>query len=265
MSWRVAGRSDRGHVRRANEDTWGHEELVLVVVDGMGGQVGGALAAKLTHEQLIRSGEPEARFAAANEAILAGAREQPSLAGMGSVAVRAELGDGLVRIAHVGDCRAYLAGATGVAQLTEDHTVRAEHLREQALSESQAQSAPGGNEVTRDLGGRSRLEIDLGEHEVEDGDLLLLCSDGLTDLVPNSVLYRLLTQAHGEAWPLTRLADALVEEALARGGTDNVTVAVARCRFETRPAESAPGLDLLSLFTAALVLSRGLFSLLETS
>lgn len=229
---KAVGRSDRGRVRSNNEDVFAIRHGVLVVVDGMGGPVAGEIAAAVAVEELARPGESVERFAAANAAVYARTVADPALAGMGCVGARVSLVGDIATVAHVGDCRVFTARQGGVcALLTRDHTVRAEHLGRVSLNEAEAFDAPGGNQVTRDLGAGPALDhadVDVAHVELADGDLVLICSDGLTDHVYNSEVYALLRAARQCAAPLPEVADRLVDLALERGGKDNITVVVAR-------------------------------------
>ena len=169
---------------------------------------------------------------AANAAVFGRTLEHPDLAGMGCVAARVAIDGSRATIAHVGDCRVFAAQAGGACMLlTRDHTVRERSLERFCVSESEAHRAPGRNEVTRDLGADSELAadvVDLAELDVEPGDLLLLCSDGLSDHVLNSEIYAELRTARELGQDLAELADRFIGLALDRGGRDNVTVLVAR-------------------------------------
>jgi serine/threonine protein phosphatase PrpC len=150
---------------------------------------------------------------------------------MGCVASAVRVSDKSARIIHVGDTRVYLAGRAGCEQLTRDHTVAAHRQEAEGISASGARSMSGHNQVTRDIGGKpqksddwvDRLQVDL-----EAGDLLMLCSDGLHGAIPAADLFARLRRARKDETPPQELADALVDLALKNGTKDNVTVVVAR-------------------------------------
>jgi protein phosphatase len=124
-------------------------------------------------------------------------------------------------VAHVGDSRVYLFRDGALQQLTSDHSWVNEQLQSGVISADQARGHPLRNVVTRALGGKPDLLVDMQLHKMKQGDVLLLCSDGLTTMVPDDEIARVLVEAGGE---LPRGAKALVAEANARGGEDNITV-----------------------------------------
>lgn len=234
---RAAGRSECGPRRAENQDRYAIAPRVLVVVDGMGGNAGGEVAAALAVEELRRRGDPVDRFRAANAAVFGRALEDPTVAGMGCVGARVELGASELRVSHVGDCRVFVAHGGGCTSLlTRPHTVQTELLDTHSLTEADAFVVPGSHQVTRDLGATSELpasDVDVATVAVEPGDLVMLCSDGLTDHLFNTEIYALLQAARGSGEPPADLVDRLVGLALDRGGRDNVTVVVARIDPET--------------------------------
>ncbi|MFH1465402.1 MAG: PP2C family serine/threonine-protein phosphatase, partial [Pseudomonadota bacterium] len=263
----VAARSHPGLVRAHNEDTLvcAPDRGLFAVIDGMGGEAAGEVAAALVREHLL-AWEPDATtlreaLHEANEAILARVAAEPGLRGMGCVvtAVRVE-GRGL-QVAHAGDTRAYLARGRGVQQLTRDHTVVAAERERLGLTEAEGKALPGQHRVTRDLGGQHHADaswIDTAQAPFEQDDLLLLCSDGLHDLVADEDLLALLREARTSGRPMDSLADALVDLALARGGSDNVTVVCVRALADAPPAPPVPGSGRLPAWVPpAWVLSLG--------
>jgi protein phosphatase len=123
-------------------------------------------------------------------------------------------------LAHVGDSRAYLYRQSQLSQLTNDHSWVNEQIQSGLISPEQARTHPLRNVVTRALGGRPDLEVDMLVHEAQEGDLLLLCSDGLTSMVPDDEIARVVRECEG----VEEVAHRLVAEANARGGEDNITV-----------------------------------------
>ncbi len=229
----AAARTHPGRVRPHNEDALVCEPTrgLLAVIDGMGGEAAGEVAAAITRDRLLTAADPRVAFAEANAAIIARGEANPAEGGMGCVATAAKIDGSRLTIAHVGDTRAYLISAAGLEQLTRDHTVVAEVRERHGMTEEQARALPGQHRVTRDIGGHHRegLDwIDTGEVELRAGDLLLLCSDGLHDLVRDGELSRILGGARSATTAPDAVVGELVELALSRGGHDNITVVVAR-------------------------------------
>ncbi len=239
LPYAAAARSHRGQVREANEDTWLSDPArgLFAVIDGMGGARAGAQASAITRKALERaeirnSADLRSAFQQSHEDIRAYAEAHPEDAGLGCVATSALLRGGRLTIAHVGDTRAYLSTQTGCEQLTRDHTVVAELQERHVMTEAAAGALPGRHRVTRDLGSGARRDsswIDLGDAHLAPGDLVLLCTDGLTDLVDDVEIARILGRAReDEETDLERLAERLVELTLERGAHDNVTVVLIR-------------------------------------
>jgi protein phosphatase len=227
----LSARSDVGRVRAHNEDRYLAAPPLLAVADGMGGAQAGEVAAGVAVEHLEGLGpepSPHALRAAiveANEAIRRMAAEDPERAGMGTTVTAALLGDGgRLELMHVGDSRAYLLRAGELRQLTEDHSVVAELVRRGSIAPEEAEVHPQRNVITRALGAEDGVEVDRTEVSLEPGDVIVLCTDGLCGYVSDEVIRRRLT----ESATLEDAAAALVEDANAAGGVDNVTVILAR-------------------------------------
>lgn len=240
FSLRHAAVTDRGRVRSRNEDAVRAEagDGLYVVADGMGGHPAGDVASALAVEVVFeRAGglDPEADAGAAREAlhgamaeagrrIVEEGRREPGRRGMGTTATALLIRDGRWTVAHVGDSRGYLFRDGELDQVTEDHTV-----------------FPGSNTLTRALGTEEEPDPDLYEGELRDGDLFLLCSDGLNKVFGDDELADRLAALDGrvEGTPrpppgeppgaeLEAAAREMVEEANGRGAPDNVTVALVR-------------------------------------
>ncbi len=227
MRTRVAAATDIGHVREQNEDRYLVAEPVVAVADGMGGHLGGEVAAQLAVETLERlterrEGSLADRVREANRAVWERSRADPAVSGMGTTLTAAELGEGRARIVHVGDSRAYRLRDGELLRLTEDHTVVHRMVLEGQLTEAQAEVHPYRNILTRVLGVEPTVEVDEVEVDLRPGDRLLLCSDGLTGMLPERRIAEVLAE---EADPRAA-ADRLVAEANAAGGVDNITVVV---------------------------------------
>jgi protein phosphatase len=235
----AAARTNRGP-RDGNEDAFVcRPDLGLfAAIDGMGGQVGGERAAALARECLLASGDLLQAIRNANEQIHQLAEKETALRGMGCVASAVRVEGGGARIIHVGDTRVYLAGRAGCEQLTRDHTVAARRQEDLGISAPAARGISGHNQVTRDIGGRPQKDdgwVDCLQVDLEAGDLLMLCSDGLHGAIPAADLFARLRRARKEDVPPVDLVDALLELALKNGTKDNVTVVVARYAPGSRP------------------------------
>jgi protein phosphatase len=224
----------------------------LVVADGMGGKAAGEVASRLavtalvdlqarTPDWIMLTGESEeeramgrlaARYGEVDAALKQAAQENPAQAGMGTtLTIAYSLGDHLF-LGHVGDSRAYLLRGEQLHQLTRDHT-RAQQLVDQGmLGPEEAARSRFRNVLTRALGDvRGTADAEVQRARLRDGDQLLLCSDGLTDMVDDAAIAAALRQAATAA----AACQALIDLALQRGGRDNVTVALARYRFPPAP------------------------------
>ena len=235
----AAARTDRGP-REGNEDAFVcRPDLGLfAAIDGMGGQQAGERAAAVARDALLATSDLLQAIRTANEKIHTLAEGETALRGMGCVASAVRVEDTCARIIHVGDTRVYLAGRAGCEQLTRDHTVAAKQQEALNLAGSAARGIAGHNQVTRDIGGRSQKDddwVDRLKVDLEAGDLLMLCSDGLHGAVPPADLFARLRRARKDDVPPEELADALVDLALSSGTRDNVTVVVARYAPAPKP------------------------------
>ncbi len=229
----AAVRTHTGRVRRHNEDSWVLDPRrgLFAAIDGMGGSNAGEVAADLLRRALEETGRPHAGLRAGHQRIRDDAARNAARAGMGCVATAALVSGPVVRLAHVGDTRAWLVRDGGCEQLTRDHTVVAARQEAEALTEQQAEAQGGRHQVTRDIGTRAGgIDdwIDLAEASFGKGDLLVLCTDGLSDMVPGGEVVKLLTDARRRGDAPDVLVERLVDLALQRGGKDNVTVLAVR-------------------------------------
>lgn len=235
----AAAATDVGRVRRGNEDAYLVAPPVYAIADGMGGHRGGAVASQLavrilaSHASDLAVGDGEAlaeAVAAANRAIVLAAEEDDALRGMATTCTAALVRGRVARIAHVGDSRAYLLHEGRLAQLTDDHSVVAQLVREGHLSPRDAAVHPGRSVIFRALGTGPDLEVDTVEVVLDAKDRLLLCSDGLTGMLGDPEIAAILREVAD-----TEMAvDALVARANAAGGSDNVTVVLVDVREETK-------------------------------
>jgi len=249
----VAGAAtDVGQVRSLNEDSVLMSATVFAVADGMGGHRGGEVASSLALETLARSFvQPDSNalihaVQAANAAVYAHAGSHPEVAGMGTtvVAVGVVRRDGLDRltVVNIGDSRAYLANASGLHQLSEDHSLVEALVREGRLTEEQAAAHPQRNVVTRALGIEARVAVDAWELTPSSGDRLLLCSDGLfNELGPDEIAHLLGSEPDPQ-----RAVDALVAAANSRGARDNVSAVVMHVLDATTPSDLEPSFTRLT-------------------
>ncbi len=254
-----AGATHRGMIRDHNEDRLhvDPERGILIVVDGIGGQAAGETAAE-TALTFLRSrlerqtGRVEERvreaIAVANNEIVRLASLNPDLEGMGCVLTLAVIEDGMVTVGHVGDSRLYRLGADGIVKVTRDHSPVGMREDQGELSEADAMRHPRRNEVYRSVGAEEHTPLDEDFVEVsrfpfDPEGAILLCSDGLTDLVSSGTIARIVRENAGDE---PKAVERLIEAANAAGGKDNVTVALAAGdRFATalgarRESSSAP-------------------------
>lgn len=159
----------------------------------------------------------------ANHQVYAASRQDPDKAGMGTTVTAAVLAGGHLALAHVGDSRAFVIRAGGAAQVTADHSIVAELMRNGTLTEKEAEHHPHRNILTRALGTDPMVAVDLWQEQLYAGDVVVLCSDGVTRHVGREDLARLTRAAADPA----ETARAIVELANIRGGSDNLTVVVA--------------------------------------
>jgi serine/threonine protein phosphatase PrpC len=242
------GLTDPGKVRKNNEDSLlvgeGRDETLFVVADGIGGFEAGEVASSIAID-VLKDLEPSApledAIREANRRILAASRGDERLTGMGTTVVAMRFGgtqtEPLAEISHVGDSRAYLLRGGDLKPVTEDHSLVAELVRSGDLTRAQASEHPQKNLITRALGAEEEVEVDTAVLPVEAGDRLVLCSDGLSDMVPESRMQNLLTSSPEDTG---RTARALVSAALDAGGVDNVTVVVVDVREEEDPPAEEP-------------------------
>ena len=239
---RSAALSDTGRKRRQNEDAYVCDPPLFAIADGMGGAQAGEVASRLAaavFEEGAAAIQGEDGVAtvvrAANARIFERAVHDPAVAGMGTTATVAVVDEAAatVTIAHVGDSRAYLYRLGFLDQLTTDHSLVGELIRSGRLTEDEAAVHPHRSVITRALGTDADVEVDTLTLDVAPGDLVLLCSDGLSAMVRDDEIVRVL-EATGAA--PREAAAALVSAANAAGGEDNVTVVL----FELVAADVEP-------------------------
>jgi serine/threonine protein phosphatase PrpC len=226
--------TDTGRQRRANEDSHLARAPLFVVADGMGGAQAGEVASRIAVESfeagLHGPGEPEEALAqlarAANARIHELSHAHAEQAGMGTTLTAFYVGEREVSIAHVGDSRAYRLRGAELTRLTDDHSLVDELLRQGRLTPEEALEHPQRSVITRALGPEGFVEVDTRSYTAHDGDVYLLCSDGLTTMVPEERLAELLLAYAPKS--LHDAGEALIAAANEAGGRDNITVLLLR-------------------------------------
>lgn len=233
----------------SRDDLGGHADGLLVVADGMGGRASGATASGVAVTAVWRAFvaglqpdcDLEALLAgslrAANTAVVREAGTRPELKGMGTTCLAAAIrGDRLIT-AHVGDSRGYLLRGDRLLRLTEDHSIVAEKVRAGEMTEDQARRSRFRNVITRAIGLDDAVEPEVGGTDLRPGDVVILCSDGLSGPVREPEIARIV----GSSPTVDDACDGLVRAALKNGGSDNVTVAIAAYRRQAAAPSGSPG------------------------
>ena len=222
-------RSDVGCVRTHNEDSYLVQSPLFCVCDGMGGHAAGEVASSIAVETIARLAPHEAdatRLAAAveaaNAAIIEAAQNGLGKPGMGCTATAAYIEGNTIAIAHVGDSRAYLLHEGSLIRITHDHSYVEELVDAGEITADEARVHPNRSVITRALGSDPAMYADHFQLNIEEGDRLILCSDGLSSMISDGEIETIATQS-----PTAQICtDNLVDAALNAGGTDNVTVVV---------------------------------------
>lgn len=226
---KYAALTDKGLVRKKNEDSFLATDHVIAVADGMGGHEAGGLASQTALAQAAKVLEAKERrpkaalvraFSAANASVLQKARES-NLAGMGTTMTMALFANRSVWIGHIGDSRAYLLRGGELSQLTQDHSLVEDLVRSGSLSRKEANTHPRKNIITKAIGVQKTVKPDIFSVALHVNDRLILCTDGLTNHVDAPSLAKLA--ATGSPQETCR---RLIEVAKDRGGSDNITAIV---------------------------------------
>ena len=251
MNIAASGLTDPGRKRDHNEDSFLVDEglRLFVVADGMGGHAGGGTASRLAVETIrdrlseARQSSPEVfgdsaepedgklleflrqAVEAACAAIFKAAQGDPTLAGMGTTVTAALIDGETAYLAHVGDSRCYLLRKGKIYQISEDHSLVNEQLKAGAITTDEARHSRFKNIITRSVGFEQEVLVDMMGLEVEPGDKMVLCCDGLSNLVQEHEILKIVDET-----PLEETPGKLVELANARGGDDNITVIVVHTR-----------------------------------
>ncbi len=225
---RVYQRTDVGKVRRINEDAMlCLDENTYLVADGMGGHAAGEVASSILVETVRhslplqpapwREYELAQAILDANEAILKRVSEAPELRGMGTTATLMHVDGAMAYYAHVGDSRLYLIRGGYIMQMTRDHSYVEELVAMGSITPEEARNHPRKNLLTRAVGVMEKLSVDTGSFEVAKGDRFLLCTDGLTNMVPDDDILKLMNSGGDPA-------EMLLSSAMEAGGVDNITI-----------------------------------------
>ena len=234
---RVFGKTDVGLVRKINQDFifYSRESVgafpnLFIVADGMGGHNAGDFASRYAVEcflSYIKNSKPDALIRMvdegikyANKKIMEKAAEDENLRGMGTTMVVAYIEDGQLFVANIGDSRLYLLDKQ-INQVTEDPSFVATLVRAGELTPAEARVHPDKNVITRAVGAAENAKVDFFEVDLEPGDQILMCSDGLSNMVEDEVLYDIVKNTY-----IGDVVDGLIDEAKRNGGSDNIAVIV---------------------------------------
>lgn len=236
----IAGKTDKGKVRKTNQDDYTAGELkggasYAVVCDGMGGANGGNVASstavKIISDSILNGYLPsfdnmqvhdllETSIQKANAEVFDMSKKDQSLFGMGTTVVACIAGNGNVTVSHAGDSRAYLLNEK-LIRLTRDHSMVQEMIENGKITPEEALIHPQKNIITRALGVEENLDIDFSVSEFEEGNSLIICTDGLTNLVTDEIIEKTAKEMSPQ-----ECADKLINIANENGGSDNITVVV---------------------------------------
>ena len=246
---RAAVLSDTGRRRVNNEDSYVCDLPLFAIADGVGGAQAGEVASRLAAAALAER-LPDAQgeetlvslIGEANRRIYERALNDPEMAGMGTTitALLVDEAVGTIAIGHVGDSRAYLFRAGELSQLTDDHSLVGELVRSGRLSQENAEQHPHRSVITRAVGTEASVEVDVETIQPQPGDLYILCSDGLTDMVPDAPIAHAIADAGAEPEAVAR---ELVAAANRAGGIDNITVVAFEIEDGDAPTRAAPSTE----------------------
>ena len=241
--------SDLGRQRQGNEDNYFVRAPLFVVADGMGGAQAGEVASEMAVESFdggLPDGSPADGLVSviedANRRIHDRSRAESQRAGMGTTVTAAYVGEQEVTIAHVGDSRAYVLRDGELTRLTRDHSLVGELVARGKLTEEQAETHPQRSVITRALGPEPEVQVDVQAYHARAGDVFMVCSDGLTSMVPEARVREILTAGGA----LEATGRALIAAANDAGGRDNITVILFRLEdvdgddYETFAGEALP-------------------------
>lgn len=231
-------KTDKGEVRDNNQDyivtLIGKRYLLLIVADGMGGHNAGEVASKMAAqiirdfvfnkfdsydnvEELLKDAIEISNSSVYHESI-----KDNSLSGMGTTATCCLICDDRLFLGHVGDSRAYLINKVGIVKITQDHSYVQHLIDNGSITENEALSHPQRNIITRAIGTEECIKVDTKSMDINNGDIILLCSDGLTNYINNDEIFNIVSE------DIDNAVDTLVELAKQRGGNDNISVIIVR-------------------------------------
>lgn len=230
-----AGITNPGLIRDNNEDFYSirPEAGLLIVADGMGGHVAGETASRLAVETVLNDLGPCSRLSlekikaaiiAANDAILAEAEAHPDMRGMGTTFTMVAVKEDNLLLGHVGDSMAFLIDEASIQPITSDHSVSGQLLALGKISPEEAASHPQRHVLTRALGIQERPQVEVRRQPWQTGQMLLLCTDGLTDVLTYQEIQQIVSGAGGLEDKLNQLLSVAIE----RGAPDNVTIILAK-------------------------------------
>lgn len=235
--------TDIGRKRQLNQDyvfssakPLGNMPNLFIVADGMGGHNAGDYASKCTTETVVSEIQNsfeknptiiiKKAIKTANAKIRKEASEHENLFGMGTTLVTATIIGKYLQVSNIGDSRLYLLNKDGLRQITEDHSLVEEMIRLGGLSREDARLHPDKNIITRAIGAKDEVEADFFTEELETGDIVLMCSDGLTNMLEDKEIEAILLNPEKEE--LIQKGDALIKAANENGGKDNIAVVLVR-------------------------------------
>ncbi|RRS03277.1 Stp1/IreP family PP2C-type Ser/Thr phosphatase [Aquabacterium soli] len=256
MDFEFFSQTDTGRVRTNNEDSVAIDAAggVVVLADGMGGYNAGEVASQMACEfisaELVRWLAQASQSATdvdvkramdicvdnANRAIFSAAHSNPTYAGMGTTLVLSVFRPGRVLVGHIGDSRAYRWRQGELQQITRDHSLLQEQIDAGILTPEQAAVSANKNLVTRAVGVEDYVLLETRVHELQSGDIILMCSDGLSDMLDDRQIAEVLTTSHSS---LPEAGAALIAAANAAGGRDNIAVTLTRAQGATEQPPKA--------------------------
>ena len=245
-----AGLSNVGRVRTSNEDCMGlfPDLNLFVVADGMGGHAAGEVASSMAVETVRESISKnegtgnsslaahclERAIKASNQKIYEAGKQSPALSGMGTTIVSVLLDQDTAYIGYVGDSRVYLSRQDEITQITTDHSLVNEYLKKGMMTPEEAEHHPLKHVLSRALGTALDVEADILSIPLKSEDILLLCSDGLSNTVNRQMMLQILKRSKGN---IQEACHQLIEQANSRGGVDNITVVILQCISNSYPSE----------------------------
>ena len=240
-------RTDIGKKRKSNQDAVAGQLISpalawSVVCDGMGGNNGGDIASNIAVEEISKymsellkdkkNSEEikrlmEYAIECANAEVFSKSRQDDTLRGMGTTVVLAIVSNMKLQIFHAGDSRAYVIGKRGIKQISVDHSMVQEMVDSGEITATEARNHAQKNIITRALGVDDNIKLDYNEMHLENGDILMLCTDGLSNHLEDYEIYKFFCK-----YNLDKIPKILIDECNARGGNDNITVSIIKCDGE---------------------------------